>query len=134
MKTQHTVHTLSRRDAIILIAGLPVSLSYLMLPEPPSPLYAEEFLAQCTAGITTCWHLMQESSFAVVESILQTYIPTLETLAQQPSRYQKTAASLTTQGYRLNGILALHHNNFRARDVYFQQAVQYSEIVENPSL
>jgi len=134
VKQHQTEYILSRRDAIVMIAGLPLSLFAWIRPGQPSAVPAEEFLSQCDANVAACWHLMQLNEFAVVESMLPIYLPTLETLVQQSSRYQKTAASLTTQSYRLNGIVALHQNNLRARERYCQQAVLYSEVAENASL
>ncbi len=136
MKQQHPrdESILSRRDALVMIAGLPLSLLLKVQQEPMIAPFADDFLTQCAASITACWHLMRGSQLSVVEEVLSSYLPMLTHLAQQPSWYQKTAASFATQGYRLNGILALHRNNFRVRDVCFQQAVQYSEIAENPSL
>ena len=136
MKQQHPTDELilSRRDALVMIAGLPLSLLLKVQQEPMTALFADDFLAQCAASITACWHLMRGSQLSVVEEVLSSYLPMLTNLVQASSKYRKAAASLATQGYRLNGILALHRNNFRARDVCFQQAVQYSEIAENPSL
>src|SRR6266446_665166 len=66
--------------------------------------------------------------------MLSTYLPALVTLTQQSSKYQRTAANLVTQGYRLRGIVALHQNDLRAREMCCQQALYYSEIAEHPSL
>jgi len=125
---------LSRRDALVILAGLPLSLLLKSPQEPTAPLFAEEFLPQCAASITACWHLMRGNQLAVVDEVLSAYLPMLTTLATYPSRYQKPAAYLATQGYRINGILALHRNNLKEREVYCQQAVQYSEIAEDSSL
>ena len=124
---------LSRRDALAMIAGLPLSF-LIKMPQEPTTTFVEEFLVQCAASITACWHLMKGSQLFVVEEVLSAYLPTLATFAQQATKYRKTAASLTTQGYRLNGIVALHRNDPLAREMYFQKAAQYSEIAENAGL
>jgi len=108
---------LSRRDVLAIIAGLPLSLLVKTPSEQLSMAFTEEFLTQCAASITACWHLMRGSQLSVVEEVLNAYLPTLETLAQQPAKYQNQASHLAAQGYRINGILALHRNNLRERSV-----------------
>ncbi len=125
---------LSRRDALVIIAGLPLSLLMKTPPEPTNAIFAEEFLPQCAASITVCWHLMKGNQLSVVEEVLSAYLPILTILAQQPAKYQEIAASLATQVYRLKGILALHRSDSLVRDTYFQTAVQLSEIIQNPDL
>jgi tetratricopeptide (TPR) repeat protein len=125
---------LSRRDALVMIAGLPLALLVKRPSEPMATIFAEEFLAHCAASITACWHLMRGNQLSVVEEVLHTYLPTLEILAQQQLKYQNTAAKLAAQGYRINGILALHRNNLREREAYCQRAVQYGELAGDPAL
>ena len=125
---------LSRRDALVMIAGLPLALLVKRQSEPTAAIFAEEFLAQCAASITACWHLMRGNQLSVVEEVLHAYLPTLEILAQHPLKYQSAAANLAAQGYRINGILALHRNNLREREAYCRQAVQYGELAGNPGL
>ena len=125
---------LSRRDALVMIAGLPLALLVKMPSEPMATALAEEFLTQCVASMTACWHLMRGNQLSVVQEVLHAYLPTLETLAQQPSKHQSVAANLAAQGYRIKGILALHRNNLREREAYCQQAIQYSELAGDPDL
>ncbi|HYU71627.1 MAG TPA: helix-turn-helix domain-containing protein [Ktedonobacteraceae bacterium] len=124
----------SRRQAIVALAALPMAVLASAPQSVTTALLIEEFLPRCTASITACWHLLKGSEFSVVEHMVSAYLPTLVQLAQQPSRYQKTAARLATQGYRLKGIVALHQNNLQARENYCQRALSYSEIAEDPSL
>lgn len=130
----HEESKLSRRDALVMIAGLPLALLVKKPLEPMATAFAEDFLAQCAASMTACWHLMRGNQLSVVDEVLQAYLPILETLAQQPSKYQSAAANLAAQGYRINGILALHRNNLREREVYCQQAVRYGELAGDASL
>ncbi len=125
---------LSRRDALVIIAGLPLALLVKKPSEPMAPVFAEELLAQSAASMTACWHLMRGNQLSVVEEVLHAYLPTLETLAQQPTKYQKQASHLVAQGYRINGILALHRNNLREREAYCQQAVRFGELAGDASL
>jgi tetratricopeptide (TPR) repeat protein len=94
----------------------------------------EKLLVQCAASITALWHLLKGSELALVEQTLSTYLLNLVLLARKPSPYQKTAARLASQGYRLSGIVALHHNNLQAREQCCQQALLLSEIAEDTSL
>jgi hypothetical protein len=51
-------YTLSRRQAIIAIAALPVALLTAVERGHWSMLVKDEFLSRCAASITACWHLM----------------------------------------------------------------------------
>src|SRR6266568_3012393 len=99
------------------------------LPAPTSPLDSSQ---DALSYVPSKGGVLVPPS--VVEHMVSAYLPTLVQLAQQPSRYQKTAARLATQGYRLKGIVALHQNNLQARESYCQRALGYSEIAEDPSL
>ena len=127
------VYFLSRRQAIIAIAAYPLALLTSFHQSSASVLVIEELLSRCAASITACWHLLKGSELAVVEQTISGYLPILAQLVQQPSRYQKTAARLATQGYRLKGIVALHQNNIKARETCCQRALHYSEIAEDAS-
>jgi hypothetical protein len=41
---------------------------------------------------------MRGNQLSVVQEVLHAYLPTLETLAQQPSKHQSVAANLAAQG------------------------------------
>lgn len=127
-------YTLSRRQALVAIAALPVALLSSIQQKPTSAIMIEELLSRCAASITAGWHLLKGSELYTVEQMLSTYLPALVTLTQQSSKYQRIAANLVTQGYRLRGIVALHQNDLRAREMCCQQALYYSEIAEHPSL
>jgi DNA-binding SARP family transcriptional activator len=127
-------YRLARRQALITLATLPSALFLTMLQGRLSAGRTEQFLARCAASLAACWHLMKGSEYAIVEELLSTYLPLLTHLSQEASKHQRTAASLATQGCRLKGILALHRNDFKARDAYFQQAVYYAEISQHPGM
>ena len=133
-RTDDEGYTLSRRQLLITLATLPTALLLTMLQGRLSSGQIEQLLTRCATSLVACWHLMRGSEYAVVEVLLPTYLPLLASLAQESSKYQSTVASLATQGYRLKGILALHRNDTKARDAYFQQAVYYAEIAQNPGL
>lgn len=124
----------SRRQLLIALATFPTALLFNLVQRHSLSNRIEPFLARCSASITACWHLMKGSDYTIVEEILPTYLPLLATLVREPSKYQRAAAGLTTQGYRLKGILALHRNDATARDTYFQQAIHYAQIAQEPGL
>ncbi|HEU5384214.1 MAG TPA: hypothetical protein VFV38_53150, partial [Ktedonobacteraceae bacterium] len=124
---------LSRRQALITLAALPMMLASLLQGQSFA-LPPEEFLPQCAASITACWHLLRGQEFLLTEQLVTRYLPTLADLAHRSSSHQTGAASLASQGYRLMGILALHRNNPRARNAYWEQAVHFAEIAETPNL
>jgi transcriptional regulator with XRE-family HTH domain len=128
-------YALSRRQFLITLATLPTARILAMLQGRHAAGQIEQFLSHCAASLTACWHLMRGSDYALVEEHLSTYLALLASLAQDTSsKYQKLAASLATQGYRLKGILALHRNNARDLNTSFQEAVQYAEIAQHPGL
>src|SRR6266487_198179 len=134
---QHHTHVrdvLSRRDALVVIAGLPLALLVKIQTGSVTTAVLEEFLAQCTTSIAMCWHLLKGNEFRLVESMLSRYLRELEKLAYQPSKYQKSAASLAAQGYLLYALLALHQNNLLAREAYCKQAIQLGQLAEDVNL
>jgi len=116
----------SRRQALIMIAALPSTISNWTSLKTHGPV-AEEFLPQCAASITACWHLLQEKGLEAVEEILPTYIPVLMTLALHPSTYQIAAARLATQANILRAIVAKHRLKDTEREKYAHEAVRCSQ-------
>src|SRR5579885_1197252 len=105
--TQET-YTLSRRSALMAIAGLPAAL--LTAPrasqtDTPAP---EEFLPACAASLSACWQLMNGKEIAAVEREVSRYLPTLMFQARQPSMYHGSASFLASQGCLLLSLVALH--------------------------
>jgi tetratricopeptide (TPR) repeat protein len=131
-------YTLSRRQAIIAIAALPVALLTAVERGHWSLLVKDEFLSRCAASITACWHLMAGREFTEVERALSNYLPLLATWAKQPSLQQKVSADLAAQGDLLMSLVALHTlpspKNLQVRVAYCKQAVGYAEVSENRTL
>ena len=67
-----------------------------------------------------------------MEQILPTYLPKVEALARQPSRYQKAAAAITTQGYILAA--EVDKGNTALMEQFCDRAVEYSQITEDHNL
>jgi len=118
---------LSRRQALIAIAALPYGL-VAAARHTGTGVVAEEFLPQCTASITACWHLMQGQEFLVVGQSISQYLPALSTLAQQSSLYQQSAAGLASQSHFLLSHLALHNLRFKDRVTHCKQAAEYGRV------
>lgn len=125
---------LSRRNALMIIASLPLALLVKIQTGSMTPSILEEFLSQCTASMAICWYLLKGTEFYLVESLLSRYLPELEKLAYQPSRYQKSIASLAAQGHFLSATLTLHQNNLLARETHCKQAIQLSQLAEDVNL
>lgn len=125
---------LSRRDALLIIAGLPLSILVKTALDLTGAIFAEEFLPQCAASITVCWHLMRGNDFILVEHMLAATMPHLLTLAQQPSRYQKSAAKLAAQAYILAGLVAVLQLKHSLAELYCKLSIQYSRIAQDHNL
>lgn len=124
--------SISRRQALATIVALPTTL--LAISGLTSNLVAEEFLPQCAASITACWHLMRGKGFAAVGEILPQFVPLLRTFALQPSKYQQMAARLATQTSIIQGILAQHRLDFTTREAHCNDAVRYAHISQDSKL
>jgi tetratricopeptide (TPR) repeat protein/transcriptional regulator with XRE-family HTH domain len=118
-------YLISRRQALMMIAALPSSMSNWTSIKTNGPV-SEEFLPQCAASITACWHLMREKGLEAVEEILPTYMPLLVTLTLHPSQYQTAAARLATQANILRAIVAKHRLKDTEREKYAHEAVRCS--------
>jgi len=119
--------SISRRQALIGIAALPITLLAYNHGLAPDTI-AEEFLPQCSASITACWHLLKGKGLTAVNEILPKYVPMLTTIALRPSKYQQAAARLATQTSILQAIIAMHRLNFIGREGYCKDAIRYSKI------
>lgn len=125
---------LSRRQALATIAALPLTLLTLR-PGPLLDTISPDFLPQCAASITACWHLLRgKGGLPIVDEILPQFLPLLRTLAQRPSKYQSTAARLAAQASILQGILSMHRLNFTAREAHCKDAVRYASLAGDNTL
>lgn len=76
--------------------------------------------------IEACWQFSRGNQLLYAEKLLPECISKLVPLTHQSSQYQQPAALLVAQGYRIYSILALHKNDFPARELYCKQAAAYS--------
>ncbi len=127
---EQPVFETSRRQALIALATLPLTLgSSRSMPESNAAI--EFFLSHCGASLTACWHLLKGSDLDTVDRLLNGYLLRLEAVARRPSKHQGLAARLASQGHRISGIIALHHNHIRAREHHCNQAVGYATLAED---
>jgi len=126
-------HALSRRQALVTIAALPLTL----VTSAPGPLSAsastEFFLSRCAASLTACWHLLRGSDLYTVDQVLSTYLLKLEATAKRRSAHQEVAARLASQAHRICGIVALHRNQIRMREYHCKQALHYASATSDIS-
>jgi tetratricopeptide (TPR) repeat protein len=121
-------YKISRRQALITIAALPTTLLLWKsgeLAAGPDPV---EFLPQCAASITACWHLLKGDGLGAVEHILPKFAPALTDLALHPSAYQQEAGYLGAQANILQAILAMHQLNVVGREHYCRAAVKCGRV------
>ena len=126
---------LSRRQALVTIAALPTMLlTFANSKQQKVSSFAEEFLPQCAASITACWHLLKGKGFIAIGEILSQFAPMLETIALQPSSHQRAAANLTTQTSIMRGILAMHRLDVQMRERHCKDALRYATISQDSKL
>ena len=136
---EHSVgalHALSRRQALVTLAALPLTLAPSGTTSAGTPGTAaanEFFLSRCAASLTACWHLLRGSDLPTVDQMLSTYLLALEGAAQQESRYQRAAARLASQAHRICGIVALHRNQLRVREHHCKRALYYATVASDTS-
>jgi tetratricopeptide (TPR) repeat protein len=116
-------HFLSRRQALVSLAALPLTLAGW-----PGAGAAEALLPPSAAGLTACWHLLRGSDLDTVEQLLSPTLVPLEALAQQHGSHRQAAARLASQAHRIYGIVALHRNHVRLRERHCEQALYYARI------
>jgi hypothetical protein len=78
--------------------------------------------------VKACWHLMRGREIVTAEALLSTSLPTLLNLVFQPSPYQQALAQVATQACMIRAIIAKHHLNPVAREMYCHEAIQCSRL------
>ncbi len=94
----------------------------------------ETILDHFERTIRLCWDLLRVDGLPMMEQLLPTFVPSLESLAQQPSGYQKIFAGLASQGCLLAGLVAVLQMNISAAESYCKKAVLYSRVAEDRNL
>jgi transcriptional regulator with XRE-family HTH domain/tetratricopeptide (TPR) repeat protein len=130
-----TDELMSRRDALRLLASLPVEICSLSALKPVLKHPVEEILTQCTAGITACWYLRRGKDLTFTSDVIGKYLPTLKEIAKIASTPQrKTAAELLAQCFLLKAVLSWNVTTPTDGIRYGQQAETYSKFAEQPLL
>ncbi|GER88917.1 hypothetical protein KDW_30790 [Dictyobacter vulcani] len=124
-----------RRQLLQQIFGMATASIFLS----PSSLQStasniEQFISQCDANISGCWQLMNGCNIVMVQSVLSTWLPSLDRLVKQPSKYQKKLAHLATEGYILAGLITILQQNYSEAEWCCVQAVNYSRLADDVNL
>lgn len=126
-------YRISRRTALTTLATLSTVL-LMKVQQQPTAAVMEEFLAQCSASVTTCRLLMDGDGISAVSYTVPKYLPLLERFAQQPSQYQRVAAYLAAQSCLLMATAELHRLRYQQSNTYYRLAVQYGKLSDDPNL
>jgi transcriptional regulator with XRE-family HTH domain len=130
--TTMQVNPINRRNALRRIALLPINMYSLSVAIPTALRVPDEFLPQCAAGITACWHLRKGKDLAFACDAVSRYIPTLQELVKNGKGTQRIdAAELLVQSFLLKSTVLRHVDGSSEAVIYAQQAERYSELVGN---
>jgi transcriptional regulator with XRE-family HTH domain len=129
---------ISRRDALRLLAAMPIEICGLSALKPVFKRPTEEILPQCAAGITACWDLRkskERETLVFAFDVIGKYLPTLKEIVRSASVPQrKTAADLLVQCLLLKAVLAWSVTTVTDALLSAQQAETYSDVAEKPLL
>ena len=125
---------LSRRRMITTLLGTPLSIFGLTQAGAAKLLHPEEIISLCEASIPLSWRLYFEGGLDEVKQTLPGYLTQLAKLAREPSRYQKRAAALASQGHQLASLLASQYQNFGTAASNAAQALTFADQVDDPHL
>lgn len=124
----------SRRQLIAALIGTPAAVFGVRQNVNLSLLRAAEVLSLCTAHVPLCWQLYFEGGMLDVEPILANYITQLTVLTQASSPYQVRAATLLSQSYQLDSLIATQHQDYGKACASARQALFYGEMARDPNL
>jgi DNA-binding SARP family transcriptional activator len=94
----------------------------------------DEFVSGSASTIKACWYLMKGKEIASAEKLLNAYAPALLAITFQASPYQHTIAQTATQSCMIRAIIAKHHLNPIAREMYCHEAIQCSRLANDKAL
>lgn len=126
---------ISRRQALSFLASLPVAtLGATQIAQSSSPLTAEEILPLYTSSIPACWRLYFAGGLTEVERVLPGYITQMVAIVQRSPMHQEPAATLASQAYQLEYLLALQRQDFGNALTQARLAFQYADLADNNNL
>ncbi len=126
---QKNTSALSRRDALLHLALVPIEFCGLSVLGGVLKSPIEDILTRCAAGIVACEKLGkgQHEDIALASSVLATYLPALQTIVKEAPRYRPQAARLAAQSLLLKATLSVHTQGARSAAYVGEQAVLYSQ-------
>ncbi len=135
LQPQHNpnVHV-SRRQALNVIAKLPIGLLGLTTTSDIKRLPHEEILASCAASLSACRELYNGGEVQTVKHILLQYLPSLVKLAEYPSKYQSDASSFAAQAYLLMTYIVSHQRSLDTMESYCNEAYKYGQSANNSEI
>ncbi len=125
---------LSRRQIISLLISVSAAVFGIAQTGDVPLLHESEILSLCNINVPLAWQLYFAGGIKEVAQALPGYIFPLTALAQPPSKYQQLAATLTSQAYQLDWLLALQKQNFGKALDSIKQSFRYSEIADDNNL
>ena len=127
--------SMSRRDALRLLAAMPIEICGLSAVKVVIKRPIEEILTQCAAGITACWDLRKGKDLVFIFDAVAKYLPTLKEIARvAPTTQRKAAADLLAQCFLLKASLSWNITTPTDGMRNAQQAETYSKMIEQPLL
>jgi tetratricopeptide (TPR) repeat protein len=93
-----------------------------------------ETLTLFNALTGTCLQLSEGNQLRTAERVLWSYLPEVETFAQQHSEHQRFAANIVAQSYLIAASLVGHHNDLHARQQFSKQAWHYGMLAQDCNL
>lgn len=132
--------TVNRREVMkyLSLLGLTLTATSTLSINPASSLdtriFDTETLSQFKKLTDVCLQLSEGSQLETAERILWSYLPDVEAIAQQSSRYQQATANITSQCYLIAASLVGHHNNLQARHFFSEKALLYGKIAQDYNL
>ncbi|HEU5230706.1 MAG TPA: BTAD domain-containing putative transcriptional regulator [Ktedonobacteraceae bacterium] len=133
---QHIYVMLRRQflQQILGIISLSQILSFTSFTLEKSISTIGDYLSQCEENLFACWRLMKGREISVVQSVLCTWLPPLEQIIRESNTYRQRSASLAVQGYIIAGLITVLRRDYESAEWCCKQAVEYSELAEDPNL
>lgn len=126
--TENDAARITRRDALSRLATLPMIMFGMNALHPVQSRSPEEIVTQCAASIAACWELSKsddDADLALAFRGVSAYLPSLDMIVHDSSRYRKEAAGLAGQCELLRTLLGWHLQGLKEAAQYAQNAVEY---------
>lgn len=130
MSTHDKDYHMTRREAIVSMAALPLVTFGLALPgKEIAPARQGEALVQCKASLQACWDLYEHGGANELQLGFQCtsrYLTALQHLGQTSARYREEALRLATEYALLKTLLSRHCSGVAATTQYVREALALS--------